>query len=357
MQADVIGKALGPLATIASNPYIWGSMSPEQQKALGNAINSFMSNTLGGMGGNNGNMGMPSGGSASVDGNSNGSQISGNPLQPVSNGQPNTQNNSNLNPPHTPLPGNPQSGNYFNTKQAESSAGQMGTSNVSDWSDINKASSQESTDQANLKNLAEDFDVYYHQSPESRKGFWGGHIPSFGNSDVQNADRIAQATAVGMARAVQDGHINIQDFDRFAQTKFSRTMGDEAEKASVAMVEGAGNRGAEHIAFNNAAQLKGLTGAQATTIWSTYIHEKPYFNPKRNEVIKENMNGWKDYLKPEKSDSILSGEYTIKPHKYSEKSKMVDYTTPDGKVWSVPEEKLPEVKKYVANIQKQQGKK
>jgi hypothetical protein len=262
-----------------------------------------------------------------------------------------------MNAPQTPLPGKPQQGNFFNTKQAESSAGQMGTTNVADWSDINKQAAQESTDQANLKNLAEDFDVYYHQSPESRKGFWGGYVPSFGNSDVQNADRIAQATAVGMARAVQDGHINQQDFDRFAQTKFSRTMGNEAEKASVAMVEGAGNRGAEHIAFNNAAQLKGLTGAQANTIWSTYIHEKPYFNPKRNEVIKENMNGWKDYLKPEKSDSILNGEYTIKPHKYAEKSKMVDYTAPDGKVWNVPEDKLPEIKKYVAGILKKQGKK
>jgi hypothetical protein len=363
IQADIISKSLAPLATIASNPYVWATMSPEQQNSLGQLISSFMGKTLGGTnGGTNGGIG----GGSSNNGNNFGmsspsasSNQGSSPQQQMGNGQgnisPNPQNAENLNIPRTPLPGNPQSGPYYNVKQGESSAGQMGTTNVSDWSEINKQASKESTDQANLKNLADDFDTYYHELSPRQKGFVGGYLPSFGDSNVQNADRIAKAASISLAQSVQSGHITDNDFQLFSPLKFSRTENADAEKSAVAMVKGAAGRGNEHIAFNNSAQNLGLTPNQANTIWSTYIHEKPYFNPNKNEIIKENVNGWKDYLKPDKANSILSGDYTIKPYKYAAQSKMVDYKTPDGKTWSVPEDRLPEVKAYVAKIKKQQG--
>lgn len=101
IQADIFSKEASPLATLASNPFVWATMNDNQKAALSNAMGNLMQSIQGGNPGifgqsstssqinNTGNsMGGGQANNASVDGT----------VQPGSSSQPTGGNQANYNP-------------------------------------------------------------------------------------------------------------------------------------------------------------------------------------------------------------------------------------------------------------------
>lgn len=184
----------------------------------------------------------------------------------------------------------------------------MNTANRALWTEQHKKFLEAGNNAIDYKNLLTAFDKKYQTTNKWNKGTGFGSMPAIG-SNAQLADQYATGLSTAAARAFQSRHITDMDLQTAKSMKPGRNMNPQAEKEAVNFWTGISNRTEEHQSFDTAADKLHLTPNEAQTIWTQYINDKPFYDPDKGQLIKNNLNSWQDYLSRNKRDRILTNSY------------------------------------------------
>jgi hypothetical protein len=224
---------------------------------------------------------------------STGSPNNGNPSQPTTYGDNSNRGQFWKN-----------SGQALGEEKKGESSGDLFTTQ---WGELDKDTASAANEQSDILRNSQRFHTAYNNLSPLEKGSFFGNVPAI-SSSAQMADHASNSMMVGVATAVQQGHITNKDFDIFSKLKATRNLNKGSEEGIVPFVQGTAYRSNERPQFNSVAKELGLSAPQANLIWNRYINDRPFFDPKTNKIINKNMDSWGDYLKPARIKNILSGK-------------------------------------------------
>lgn len=137
----------------------------------------------------------------------------------------------------------------------------------------------------------------------------------FKSNEAQILEKNVGTLQAALLRALQTGHINIQDYEFMSKRLPSALLGDEAFKTIEGSLQGVLQREAEEEQFKRFGLAQGYAPTQINTIWSAYNTSRP---PLKNGKLNEDIIGsdWKDFYAPENASKVLQDPtYKVKTSK------------------------------------------
>jgi len=252
----------------------------------------------------------------------NGNAVSPSNLSNAANGTSDNLGSSNISSSGaTSIPiGNipdPNTNAYFGAQAGVSEAKGTGKNFADQWKDRFDDMKDQSQSAINSNTLLNNLEDSYGKLGNIEEGPFFGKVPAI-SSNAQNTDIAAKNLQVQRAKLIQNGanKITNMDLQLGGQTKLGRYMNPEAFHDELNYERAMNSRILEYQPFMVQAQKFGLSPAQADAVWSRYANERPPFDPKSRQAIKNNLNTWGDYLTPQAINQTFSPGYQPTLKKY-----------------------------------------
>lgn len=165
-------------------------------------------------------------------------------------------------------------------------------------------SSQAAEQGQNVLNLLDKAQESYPRLKNWEKGPVFGRLPAV-TTAASDTDRATAGIADSVARAQQTGHITQGDRVTYQSIKADRSQPGDSFRHQVDFMRGMNERIQEKPAFLERAQEMGLNPAQANSVWTYYIHQRPFYDAKNNRINQGNINSWEKFLSPQKINEAL----------------------------------------------------
>jgi hypothetical protein len=147
------------------------------------------------------------------------------------------------------------------------------------------------------------------------KGFPLGYLPGV-TSAAQESGLVENNLIAARLKAWQSNRITNMDIGFGKGMKPGRWMNDESFNNEVNYETGLSKRLQEYSVFSNVAQKKGLSPSQADAVWIRYANEQPFYDPKKKQILHDNLDSWENYLTKDSIDQTFSPSYRKQMEKY-----------------------------------------
>jgi len=174
-----------------------------------------------------------------------------------------------------------------------------------------------------------------------KQNVFGG---AFKSADAQILEKNVGTLQASMLKALQKGHINIQDYEQMSKRLPSALLDEKSFDAISNNLSAVMQREAEEEQFKRYGLAQGYSPTQTNQLWSSYNYSRPSLKEgKKNPVL--DYSSWKDFYVPENAARVLKDPtYEIKVDMPKtakrEGSSFVKIQAPNGKVVSVPEDRV-----------------
>jgi hypothetical protein len=193
---------------------------------------------------------------------------------------------------------------------------------------------------------------YQKLSPYERGPLFGGKVADYKaalgiiSPEAQDFDRYIKNRAVTLTQGLSNGNLTGPQLEAGQSLKVTRQAHPETVRHAMAFDNGLQSRNIQRQSFDLKAQNLGLTPAQSDVLWTKYINDKPFWDPKTSSILHKNMD-YSQYLTPQKISEVRGGY---------DPTTMLNYKYKDAKDFNVALNTLnPEARQQVLDEMKRRG--